>query len=202
MPEIEQVLRLSPSGPPLENSGGAPIMLGPGARLRMVDTATPLGVVNDNSEIPTLAAVVTFDGFGGSPASPVLLNLPKPNPALYYRAQVQVDVIATTDDDATVQVFLDVNLDPTSSVWTNVASNTHKVRGVSSLANGTSQVSLSMNKTLGSALGITAETANLAWRVRMACPENPIARLYSPTTPAPGAANSKGTFYFMSEELF
>lgn len=197
-----QIVRLAPSGPPILNSGGGGLEFGPGARLRMTEFASVIG--DGSVPIPTLITSLNLDGFG-EPA--IVLALPSPKSALSYRATVECDVVSTdTNDDCQVQLFLDTSIDG-GTTWVNRASNSHHVACAADLGSdisGAMHVKLDMTKLLGSALGVAVDgtTAEILLRCRMACPLNPIAELFSPLTPAPNAANSKGTFHWQLEELF
>lgn len=195
MPDPDKVLRLAPSGPPVENAGGGGLEFGPGARLRMTEFGS---VIGDGSEpLPTLAAAVTLTGFTGDP---LVLSFTNPKPNLYYRAETHAALIcSTTNALANAQFFLDTSIDA-GVTWTNRASNTHNV--INNIPGGEVHAQLDMTKLLGSALGVGVATAELLLRVRMASTLNPQVELYGPDTPAPGAANSKGTFYFKLEEMF
>jgi len=195
MPDPVQVLRQSPSGPLVENAGGGGLEFGPGARLRMTEFGSKIG---DGSEpLPTLAAAVTLTGFTGDP---LVLSFTNPKPNLYYRSETHCSLVCTdTNTDAQAELFLDTSVDG-GATWTNRASTTTLV--VSNIPGGQTFVQLDQTKLLGSDLGVTVTTAELLLRVRMASTLNPIVELFGPSTPAPGAANSKGTFYFKLEELF
>ncbi len=195
MPDPAQPLRLAPSGPEIANSGGGGLEFGPGARLRMTEFGS---VIGDGSEpLPTLAAAVTLTGFTGDP---LVLAFTNPKPNLYYRAETHCALICnTTLALADAQLFLDTSIDG-GTTWTNRASSTHKI--INNIPGGEVYAQLDATKMLGSSLGITPTTAELLLRVRMASTLNPQVELYGPDTPAPGAANSKGSFYFKLEELF
>lgn len=195
MAENDKILRLPPSGPPITNPSGGGLEFGPGARLRMTEFGS---VIGDGSEpLPTLAAAVTLTGFTGDP---LVLSFTNPKPNLYYRAETHAALIcSTTNALADAQLFLDTSIDG-GATWTNRASNTHKI--INNIPGGQVQAQLDLTKLLGSALGVGVTTAELLLRVRMASTLNPAVELYGPDTPAPGAANSKGTFYFKLEELF
>jgi hypothetical protein len=198
----EQIVRISPSGPQVLNSNGGGLEFGPGARLRMSESSEVIG--DGSVPIPTLITSLNLTGFG---EPPIVLALTAPKSALSYRATVECDVISTdTNDDCTIQLFLDTSVDG-GTTWVNRASNSHHVACATDLGSdisGAMHVKLDMTKALGSTLGVLADgtTAELLLRCRMACPLNPIGELYSPLTPAPNAANHKGTFHWQLEELF
>lgn len=198
-----QALRLAPSGPDISNDAGGGLVFGKGARLRLEENG---GVIGDGSvPVPTLAATVTLDGFGSG--TEIILTMGAPKSGLFYRARATTDVICTnTNTAAEVQVFLDTSIDG-GTTWVNRQSNSHHVSAATDLTtdvSGARQVELNMESLAGSTLGVAADgtTASLKLRVRMACPTNPAVELYSPSTPAPGAANSAGTFHVQLEELF
>lgn len=195
MADNDTIMRLGPSGPPILNPNGGGLEFGPGARLRMTEFGS---VIGDGSEpLPTLAAAVTLTGFTGDP---LVLSFTNPKPNLYYRAETHAALICSTTlalADATL--LLDTSVDG-GVIWTNRASNFHKVP--SNISGGETHAQLELAKATGASLGVTVSTAELLLRVRMACTLNPQVELYGPTTPVPNAANSKGTFYFKLEELF
>jgi hypothetical protein len=193
LPEPELALRLSPSGPIVANAGGGPFEPGPGARLRMTEYGN---VIGDGSEpLPTLAAAVSSSGFTGAA---LVLSLPAPKPTLYYRAEVHAALICnTTLATADAQFFLDYSIDGGTN-WVNAASNTHKV--MNNVPGGEVYAQLIATKVTGASLGITPTTAELLLRVRMASTLNPQVELFGLPTPAPGAANSKGSFHFQLEK--
>jgi hypothetical protein len=188
-------LRLPPSGPEVVNDGGGPLSFGPGARLRMTEFGS---VIGDGSEpLPTLAAAVTLTGFTGSP---LVLSFTNPKPDLYYRAETHCALIcSSTNPDAQAEMFLDTSIDG-GVTWTNRASTTTRV--LNNIPGGQTFAQLDAAKMLGSDLGVGLTTAELLLRVRMASTLNPVVELFGPSTPSPGNANSKGTFYFKLEELF
>lgn len=198
-----QTIRVAPSGPPVENSAGGGLTFGDGARLRLGEFGSVLG--DGSVPVPTLATETTLDGFTTGAPTRVLLLLPSSK--LKYRARVKTDVICTnTNTAAEVQLFLDTSVDA-GVTWTNRQSSSHHVSAATDLSSdvsGARQIELNMLKIDGATLGVAADgsTPSLTVRVRMACPTNPAVELYSPATPAPGAANGVGTFHVQLEEVF
>ncbi len=196
-------VRLAPSGPPILNTDGGPLAFGPGARLRLGEFGSVLG--DGSVPIPTLATETTLDGF--TTGAPTRVSLLLPNAALKYRARVKTDVICVnTNTAADVQLFLDTSVDG-GATWTNRQSSSHHVGSAADVGDHSGearQIELNMLSITGAALGVEADgsTPSLFLRVRMACPTNPEVELYSPATPAPGAANGVGTFHVQLEETF
>lgn len=195
-----QILRVPPSGPPFLNSNGGEAGIGPGYRVRMTEANS---VIGDGSEvIPTLASTVGAAGFSGDALA---LSMLLPKPSLSYRGKVIADIINTdTNDNASVTLIIQTSVNGGVN-WTTQATNTHHVPAAADLASdisGARQVSLYLPKTLGSVLGVVADTDEILMRVAMASALNPALELSSETTPAPNAAKSQGTFHFELEEVF
>lgn len=202
---MTQAIRLSPSGPDIKNSGGAPFAPGPGARMRMADRSD---VIGDGSEvIPTAKTTIKAAGFGGSDADALTLTLDLPNAAARYGMLLTFDVVNTsTNIDSTVDLFLDVSVDG-GTTWTERASNQHHPSAAADLTTDVlsgRQMSLYVPLGLGSALGVVAGSPSLKIRPSAAQPSylgGAGAELYSPSTSL-SSGTSKGTFYMRLEECF
>lgn len=152
-------LRLSPSGPVVTNSSGAPYAPGVGTRTRMVQGQC---LVDPGSLIT--ATPITI---GPVPGDDLLRpSLPLPLPGLRYRASVTVDVQNPGPDTSTVSLYLDTSLD--GATWTEAASNAHQVAGGARVSNGARQCTLELLLTLGAVLGVVTSTPRLYVRARVA----------------------------------
>jgi hypothetical protein len=158
-------LRLSPSGPPIKNSNGAPLTFGRGARLRLDETNSTM---TGSQAIPTVPDVVCPDGFGQTDA--VVLTLPLPKQSLNYRAVCLLDIINTsTNTEGEVELYLDTSIDG-GTTYTNRAKNSHLIPPLHPSLTGSSarQAQVNLPMVLGAGLGIldTAPPASLKLRVR------------------------------------
>ncbi|HEY2405588.1 MAG TPA: hypothetical protein VGI10_06285 [Polyangiaceae bacterium] len=114
-----KAIRLSPSGPNLNNAGGAPFAPGPGAQLRLVEAQCTIGGSLAVSTVPqVIGPTLGVAGF--------TLEFADPNAALEYRATVLLDVINTsTNVTASAELYIDTSTD--GATWTEQASNSHLV---------------------------------------------------------------------------
>jgi hypothetical protein len=146
-------IRLSPSGPVIGNTGGAPLGFGPGAILRLTEAQS---VMSGTLIIPTIPGLICPDGFGQTDA--IVLTLDAPKEALEYRANLKLDVLNTsTNTEGQVTLFLDVSVDG-GATYTVVAKNTHKIAAVHpSLTEVSEAREMSVNLPLatGLTLGVT-----------------------------------------------
>lgn len=204
-------IRLSPSGTPIENSGGGPLDFGHGARLRMVEDQITMG---GSTAIPTTAtttSLISEDGFGApAPLNPMVLELLNPKPGLYYRAMMRLDVANLNPSIVgTVALFLDVSVDGGSN-WTEVQGQGHTVypntyvSGESTLSGNNRQMELAMVMTLGSALGVVGgltPTPSILFRVR--AQNTSLAELRVQSDSSSGAVTGlEGQLQFVVEECF
>lgn len=159
-------IRLSPSGPVVENSSGGPFEPGDGAMLRLSEGMTTIG---GSLRILTTAQTIGTQLGGGTVLVATLAN-PKTN--LRYRATVLLDVEnTTTNSSADVQIFIDTSIDG-GTTWVEEVANAHYV-GAGSGVDGTirtpRQVRCDMTLRLGSALlsTMTATSPSLKVRARI-----------------------------------
>lgn len=141
-------IRLSPSGPVVENSNGGPFEPGTGAMLRLAEGYTTIGGSLQMSSVPNTIGTVLGGG------TVLIQSLANPNPDLYYRATVFLDVLNTsTNQSAHVVLFIDTSAD--GSTWTEQAGNMHVVGAGSGIDGGLAgprQVRLDMTLKLGSTI--------------------------------------------------
>lgn len=184
-------IRLSPSGPNLNNAGGAPFAPGPGARLRLVEAQTTItGTLTIPTAPTTIAQQLGLTTF--------FLQLTQPDPNLEYRADILLDVVnPTTNVSAQVELYLDTSTD--GATWLEVASNAHVV-GFS----GARQIRLDKKLTAGSAIGVGVGQPNLYVRARIGASINGgVVVVSTPGTPGgdPGTPGN-GPVLLQLEECF
>lgn len=100
----DKPIRLSPSGPVIVNSGGAPLQPGTGLQLRMDENKATCGgsISNTPAEL----------GGGALRASLVL-----PNPALQYAAEVQINSWAETNLGSPLRIQLQRATNEAATDW-------------------------------------------------------------------------------------
>lgn len=156
-------IRISPSGPVVENSSGGPFEPGTGAMLRLSEGTTTIG---GSLRILTTAQTIGTQLGGGTV---LVATLDAPNPALRYRATVLLDVQNTsTNSSAEVQLFLDTSIDG-GTTWVEEVANAHSIGqagGAALLGPETKQIRLDMTLRLGSALGSDMTTVSPSLKVR------------------------------------
>lgn len=115
---VDSIVRLSPSGP-VVGKGNSP---GFGARLRLVDTSSPM---SGSQVIPTVPDAISPDGFGTQ--NPLVLTLDSPKENLHYRASLSLDVVNTsTNVGGEVVLYLDLSIDG-GATYTTRAQNAHVI---------------------------------------------------------------------------
>lgn len=179
-------LRLPPSGPVFKNGNGVPVVMGPGAMLRLVEARTTCSAGN---VIPTVPDVI------GNPIGTAgfLLAFDKPSPGLQYRATLKCDVLnPTTNAAAAVELYLEYSADGATG-WTLAASNSHVVGAGPVATSAGRHIEIDMPLGFGSALGVVAGQANLFLRARIgASVLGGQVQLVSPVTPGgnPGSVGA------------
>lgn len=103
----DKPIRLSPSGPVIVNSGGAPLQPGTGLQLRMDETKATCGGV-----ITTTAVEL-----GGGNLRASLLN---PNPALQYACEVQVNSWTQVNNGDQLRIQLQRATNLAADNWENL----------------------------------------------------------------------------------
>jgi len=143
-------IRLSPSGPVIENLDGGPLVPGTGMRVRLAETQFAM---TGSLSVPLSPDTVGPAGFGAS--SQATLTLLEPNADLYYRASVELDVLNTsTNTDGEVVLFLDTSVDG-GTTWSNVSKTMHvAAQAFSAPRNGAVRCSCRLLLTKGSSLGV------------------------------------------------
>lgn len=196
-------IRVSPSGPFIENSANAPLEFGPGAMLRLVEAQ---GIVAGTIAVSSVPLEVA-SSLGGNDFR---LTLTAPNPGKAYRATVTCDVVnTTTSTSATVELYLQSSVDGGAN-WHTQASNTHKVNGVGSATGNPAarNIRLDLVLTDGGSLDITSlpQTPSILFRAMIGTASGgapDVVRIDSITTPSPGVpGTSVGTVYFGLSEHF
>ncbi len=185
---MNNAIRLSPSGPVIQNANGGTMVPGPGARLRLVEASCTIGGSLAISTVPQVIGPQLGNGLTLS------LPLPLPQAGLEYRVTALVDVLnLSTNVTASVELYIDTS--PDNVTWTEQASNTHLV-GFS----GARQVRCDMKLKAGSLLGVGPASTGMNTRVRIgASAGSPNALVESASTPA-DAATTVGSFLVQLEE--
>lgn len=181
-------IRLSPSGPVIQNANGGTMVPGPGARLRLVEASCTIGGSLAISTVPQVIGPQLGNGLTLS------LPLPLPQAGLEYRVTALIDVFnLSTNVTGSCELFIDTS--PDNVTWTEQASNSHFV-GFS----GGRQVRCDMKLKAGSLIGVTAGATGLNVRARIgASAGNPNILAESASTPG-SAATSVGSFLLQLEE--
>lgn len=185
---MTQAIRLSPSGPVIQNANGGTMVPGPGARLRLVEASCTIG--------GTLAITPSPETLGPVLGGPALtVSLPNPQGGLEYRVTALLDVFNTsTNVTASVELYLDLSTDG-GATWPEKASNTHLVGFT-----GARQVRCDMKLAPGGSLGVGAGVTSLIARARIgASAGTPNVLAESAGTPG-DAATSVGTVLLQLEE--
>jgi len=119
-------LRLSPSGPDVENSDGGPFDPGSGARLRLNEALTTVG--STTGAITTIAQVIG-QNLSATPVPsdlPMSTSLATPKEDLKYRAELECDVMSS-DTNTDILVTLTIQTSPDGTAWTDLVSNEHTI---------------------------------------------------------------------------
>lgn len=210
-------IRLSPSGPVIGNTGGAPLEFGPGARLRLAEAVTTMGgsqAIPDDTVSGPEFAMISPAGFSDTGANPALvLTLDNPNPALSYRAHLTLDIQNTTTNVVgEVTLYLDTSVDG-GTTWTEQTKTGHMVTSghTTNLGNndGFQSVEAWLPMELGSALGVlSGATPSPSIKLRARAYNNvpnatPNASLQVSSEPTmTGISGLGGTIHMELEELF
>lgn len=199
------LIRQSPSGPVIANSGGGPLEFGPGARLRLTEGQVVMG---GSQAIPASPDVIGPDGFGDPDATVLTLSAPKE--ALQYRAKLSLDVVnLVTNAPAEVVLYLDTSVDG-GTVYTNRAKCVHVLSSINT--GGVSgvvwerHIDVYLPLILGTSLGVddSAPTANLKLRARANTPVGAANVSSLGTSGGGGSAvtGCNGTIHIELEECF
>lgn len=117
-------LRLSPSGPVITNEAGAPLTLGPGARIRLTEVVS---VMVGDTKIPECPETISGNGFGKPEAEAIVIQLEDPNPKYRYRANISLDLVSkATTGGGVVILYLDASIDA-GKTFRNVVKNSHHI---------------------------------------------------------------------------
>lgn len=197
-------IRLSPSGPEIKNSGGAPLAFGPGARLRLTEAVTTMG---GSLAIPTTdpaTAIISPDGFPApDPEAALVLTLDSPKEALSYRAKLTIDFFSTsTNATGELVLYLDTSVDG-GTTYTQRAANAHKVSRVVATDNPMArQAEVFLPLTLGSALGIDDDTPPASIKLRARAFAAAGSLFVDSVAAVTGASGLNGAIHLELEECF
>jgi len=117
-------IRLSPSGPKIQNDNGGPLTPGPGMQLRLNEAATIIG---------THSAITTETDVAASPTNPPPLTaeLANPNAAYNYRAEIHVDC-EPNGSKTEAQFKIYASYDDPPSTWTPIGETWNEVAAAAS----------------------------------------------------------------------
>jgi len=195
---VDVAIRLSPSGPEIENAAGGQFQPGTGARLRLSEAQSTCG--STTNAVTTIDQVIGVQ-LSAAPVSgnePMIASLDAPSSKKNYRATLLCDVM-TDVTTGTLSVTLGIQTSPDGSTWTTKASNTHYLADSngSSGAGGARQVRLDLILKSGASLGVTDTDTVFAVRGIIRGSEDGIT-VGNPAVPETGV----GTCYIAAEELF
>lgn len=156
-------VRVSPSGPDLENSGGAPFDPGVGARLRLAEAVSTIG--STTNVITTVAQVigVVLAATPGAPQQPMSASLALPNVEKRYRAELECDVMSTLTN-ANITVTLTMQTSPDGVTWTDRVFNEHLLNFNTPGTGGARTIKLVDTSRVGTQFGVNLNDAQLAVR--------------------------------------
>jgi len=168
-------LRLSPSGPDLLNSAGAPFDPGPGARLRLAERTTQIDPTANI--IDTTERIIGTSLLASPNATQTIAQLANPNKDLNYRATASLDVFNTLDDtNVDVTLTLQASVDG-GTTWANLSYGQHgvspAVTGAASTdgehddAGGYRHIWCTRPLTSGAGFGVVAGTTSLMIRATL-----------------------------------
>lgn len=158
-------VRVSPSGPDLENSGGAPFDPGAGARLRLAEAVSTVG---STSNVITTVAQVIGVALSAAPTpefGPMVTSLTLPSATKNYRAELSCDVMSDLTN-ADLKVTLGIQVSPDEVTWTDLVSNEHTLGFNAADTDGGGARSMKLVATLrpGTLFDVTNGDAKLAVR--------------------------------------
>jgi hypothetical protein len=182
-------IRVPPSGYFIQNTGGAELVFGSGARLRLTEAPSLIG---DTNQIPGDPVVLGFALGSGAFA----VGLTKPNPAYRYRISVKLDVINSNEGVGVCELYLET-LSSDGITWTERASNSHTIA-----ANTARSIDLVLPLTLGADLGIVADQVVLVARAKIGASSLPDTMIASSTATPGGDTKGVGTLLLTLEECF
>jgi hypothetical protein len=160
-------VRYSPSGSPITNAGGAPLLFGPGARLRLTEAQSIMG---GSLAIPAVADVISPDGFGDPDA--LVLTLSAPREQYQYRAKLSLDITnSSTNVGGEVVLYLDTSVDG-GTTYTNRVKCVHLIDSIGTADLEARSADVYLPLILGTSLGVddTAPTASIKLRARASMP--------------------------------
>jgi len=162
---VDTVVRLAPSGPPIESSAGAAFEPGTGARLRLAEASTTVGsttnaitTVDQVIGVQLAAAPIFSDG-------PMTTSLLAPAVNKNYRATLCCDVMSDVTN-ANVKVTLGIQTSKDGITWTTKVQNEHWLGATTETtgAGNARQCRLDLKLTSGTTLGVVAGDAEIAVR--------------------------------------
>lgn len=189
-------LRISPSGPIVQNGSGGQFKPSNGARLRLVEATT---TVSGTSVIPTAPTPIS-SSLGTLPGLTVALS--KPDKNLSYRARIECDVVnPSTNVVGEVELYIETSTDG-GVTWVEQSSNTHVANSteVAPAVPTGRAIALTLPLTPGVGLGLTGTEQTLVVRAKIgASSGGGVLVLSSAATPG-GDLKSQGTILLQLEE--
>lgn len=158
------IIRLSPSGPDVENSDGGGFDPGNGARLRLSEATTTVGTTT--GVITTIAKVIGVNCSAAPVPTdfPMTASLTLPAENKRYRAELECDVMSTLTN-ANILVTLTLQTSPDGTTWTDYVHNEHTIGFANNnTAGGARNVKLIAPMVLGSSFNVTDGQASLQVR--------------------------------------
>lgn len=193
-------LRLSPSGPYLNNGGGGGFAPGNGAVLRSSAAQAPAFPSSAAANIPTgggseASQVVCLDGVGtgGFAVTP---ELSLPNRDLNYKVSAVIDVNSATNTSQVVTMYLDFSNDGGAS-WDTCCTNAHTVS-----PDASRQCQLDLPLRTGAELNVTTGDPSLIFRLRVSTPAPGGSGTVRVDNPADASGFQHGTIFMEVTETF
>lgn len=162
---MTEIIRQSPSGPPIENSGGGGFEPGTGARLRLAEATSTVG---DTSNVVTTVAQVLGVQLAAAPVfgnGPMTTSLLAPAENKNYRATLSCDVMSELTN-ANIMITLGIQTSPDGVTWTTKAENQHWLgfAAGNTGADNARHCQLDLTLRSGTSLGVVDGDAELAVR--------------------------------------
>lgn len=155
------VIRLSPSGPPIQNDEGGPANpVGPGFPVRLAEVTSSLDVAG----LPT----GTFNPIQNTTPATIVAALSKPAPNKRYKVNCSFELSNNSDGDSIATIRVEASYDEQAN-WNVLSSHSHTIRGFAGppVSNQTRLVTANVPMTLGSLLDtpIPANAPEIAVRI-------------------------------------
>lgn len=160
------LIRLSPSGTPIQNANGALVDVGPGMVLQKDTVHTPV-------DAPLSGPLTGADTvFGLDALTPLLARVENPQEGTSYQARLDFDLINTDAGNGIVDYRIEYSLEGDAGPWIPWAETSSTVPGNGAATQGFGHYSLTAGPSLGGPeLGIiNGTTTELVVRAVIAAP--------------------------------